>query len=174
MGPGQPESRPLKTKPMAWAAAFILLILNACAVGPPLSETHGELPEASEGMGRIYFYRTDIPLLTALEPAVIVNSKLVGHSQHATVFYRDAMPGRYEVFLESDTENVLKFTIASGQVQFIKTFIDLEITGTELAIELVEEELGRQEVHSLTLLEPVETEEIEEKPPLDGRTPDWG
>ncbi|MEM7171505.1 MAG: DUF2846 domain-containing protein [Pseudomonadota bacterium] len=139
-------------------ALLAILTVGACSVGPPITESYGSLPEPEDGKGRIYFYRTNVPLLMALEPAIIVNQKLVGHARHATVFFQDTLPGRYEVFLESDRGNVLSFTIGAGQLRFVRTYVDFTITGTELTLELVEEDKGRLDAESLTMQEPAPTD----------------
>jgi hypothetical protein len=58
-------------------------------------------------MARIFFYRTENPFLIALEPEIVVNGKAVGRAIHGDAFYRDAKPGRYEIFLAGDHFNIV-------------------------------------------------------------------
>lgn len=134
--------------------AIAAMALAACASGPTIKDTLGELPGPPAGHARIYFYRTAIPFLVAVQPDIIVNSKKVGTSTFGAVFYRDALPGRYEVFLTSDKDNPLSLTAVAGQSYFVKTVVGLGISGSKLVAEMVEEERAQQEVKEMTLVDP--------------------
>ncbi len=94
-----------------------------------------------------------MPFLIALQPAFVVNAKAVGRAVHDEVFYRDAFPGRYQVFMASDPETVLSFTLEEGEVKFVKAVIDFSITGSRISAALVEEKTGRQEIGDRPILE---------------------
>lgn len=98
------------------------------------------------GKGRIYFYRSDLPVMLALAPEVIVNGRRVGESAYESVFYRDARPGRYEVFLASDPDAPVYFDLAAGDLRFVKTVVDVGLGGTSLSAALVEEAKARREI----------------------------
>ncbi len=97
------------------------------------------------GMARIFFYRTENPFLVALEPEIVVNGKAIGRAVHGQAFYRDAKPGRYEVFLSGDRDNVLRFLVAPGERVFVKTEVDFNIVGSHLTAVRVLESTGRPE-----------------------------
>ena len=144
---------------LAWAALLgLCLALAACARGVPPQGTLAleQVPAPAAGSGRIYFYRTDVPLLVAVEPDVIVNGRKVGTSVFERVFYRDAKPGRYEVFLTSDEDSPVYFTLAAGETRYVKAVIDLGVTGTRLRPELVEEAEARSAIAKQKVTAPAE------------------
>lgn len=142
---------------VAVAPLLALLLVGGCTQtsGPSLNEQYGGVPLPPEGLGRIYVYRGDFPMFSALAPDVIINGQKVGEAAFASLFHRDAKPGRYEAFLTSDEENPVYFYLAAGQSQFLKAFIDLRVTGTKIALELVPEAQGRGEVADLNTEDPV-------------------
>ena len=138
-------------------SALLLLVLGGCAQNgsepSPLAESATsptiDLPSPPPpGQGRIYFYRSDLPLMVALAPEVIVNGRQIGEAAYEAVFYRDALPGRYEVFLASSPEEPIYFSLAAGDLRFVKTVVDIGLTGTSLTAELVEEAKARREIEA--------------------------
>jgi hypothetical protein len=131
---------------------LLTALLSACAstVEPETAEVRFTAPE---GKARIYFYRTGVPFLIALQPVFVVNAKAVGRAVHDEVFFRDAFPGRYQVFMASDPETVLSFTLEEGELKFVKAVIDFSITGSRISAALVEEKTGRQEIGDRPILE---------------------
>ena len=113
----------------------VLVVADDQPIGPP-----------PPGLGRIYFYRTDLPLMVALAPDIVVNGRRVGGAGYDQVFFRDARPGRYEVFLATDPENPVYLTLAAGELRFVKTAVDIGLGGTKLSAELVEEAAARREI----------------------------
>ena len=103
---------------------------------------------------RLYFYRPNDSLFPAVRPEVIINGHKVGVSVVGEAFYRDAQPGRYEIFLTSDDEDLLTVTLTQGQTQYVRTSIAMGWLGPRLAPTSVEPELGELEVQSLVLVEP--------------------
>lgn len=134
------------------------MLLTSCAVTdePPaavLETAAGPAPIASPspappGQGRIYFYRSDLPVMLALAPEVIVNGRRVGEAAYESVFYRDAQPGRYEVFLASDPDEPIYFSLAAGDLRFVKTVVEIGLAGTSLSAELIEEAKARREIEA--------------------------
>jgi hypothetical protein len=142
----------MKRRGSIWLVVILTALLSACAttVEPQTVEVRFVAPE---GKARIYFYRTGVPFLIALQPAFVVNSKAVGRAVHDEVFYRDAFPGRYQIFMASDPENVISLTLEEGEVKFVKAVIDFSITGSRISAALVEEKTGRQEIGDRPILE---------------------
>ena len=128
---------------------FLLLALAGCAGNSALGGrlvTPETLPLPPEGMARIYFYRTDSPFLIAKEPEVVVNGVAVGRIIYGEAFFRDARPGRYEAFIASDPENVLRFNVNPGDVVFIKAETIFSLGDSRLTGTNIPPEEGRQEV----------------------------
>jgi hypothetical protein len=124
------------------------LLLVACAAPRGPGETAAlavRVLEPPPGLARIFFYRTENPFLIALEPEVVVNGRAVGRSVHGQAFYRDAKPGRYEIFLAGDTDNVVRFSAAPGERIYVKTEIDFNLVGSHLTAVRVDESTGRPE-----------------------------
>jgi hypothetical protein len=139
------------------AVACAGLLLSACAGagGPDLKPVPAAgLPAPEGGQGRIVFYRPRASLFPAVDPQVIVNGRLVGDSLDGVVFYRDAWPGDYEVFLTSDRDNPVVFTLGPGESLYVRTSIGFGLTGPRLAPELVNETHARREIRGLGLIEP--------------------
>jgi len=139
--------------------AAVLLAACAAATGPSLKQQFGGLPEPPAGMGRLYVYRTAVPWMVALEPEVIVNGKSIGVARYDRFFFRDARPGRYEVFLTSDPEEPVYFSLAPGEARFVKAVVRWTITGTKLTGALIDEAEGRREVETLKTVEESETQD---------------
>lgn len=142
----------MKRRGSIWLVVLLTALLSACTstVEPESAAVRFAAPE---GKARIYFYRTGVPFLIALQPVFVVNAKAVGRAVHDEVFYRDAFPGRYQVFMASDPETVLSFTLEEGEVKFVKAVIDFSITGSRISAALVEEKTGRQEIGDRPILE---------------------
>ena len=138
-------------RPIAALLPLLFTLLAACTQpgGPSLNQRYGGVPPPPEGLGRLYVYRDDFPLFPAVAPDVIVNGRKVGEAAFASLFYRDAAPGRYEAFLTSDEENPVYFYLAAGQSRFLKAAIDLRVTGAKIVLELVPEAQGREEAADL-------------------------
>jgi hypothetical protein len=134
------------------ALAGVVLALAACSSpGPPVTEVPAALGAPPEGKGRIYFFRREGPILSAIEPAVVVNDQRVGVSHPGDVFYRDARPGRYVVFLSTDAENPVEFTISAGERRYVETAIDWSVLDTRLTARLVEADEALEAMSPLTL-----------------------
>lgn len=141
---------------IALLCLIALPLLAACVThGRPVSTTMAEIaaePPAS-GLGRIYFYRQEEPFLAAVEPRIIVNGKWVGTARYGEVFFRDALPGRYEVFSTDNDDDVVSFTLAEGETVYIKTAPKLDGISTLLTASKVAAETGAEEIAELELVQ---------------------
>lgn len=115
--------------------ALLLLLAAPRAGATELAAVAIEAPPPE--LARIYFYRQSEPLLIAFEPAVIVNGRAVGSLGLGDIFYRDAKPGRYEVFLEDDTQNVVELLLAPGEIGYIRATLHIGFGTTRLTAERV-------------------------------------
>lgn len=143
----------------AWRGGLMVvlaaLLLAGCASsGPMVSEVPGARAEPPPGKARLYFYRTELPLFTALQPQIIVNSRAVGSSIYGEAFYRDAFPGGYHVYLADDPDDSLTFKVRAGETAYVKTDIFYGIGSNRLTLKLVEPKTGREEIAGKTLVDP--------------------
>lgn len=111
-------------------------------------------PDLRAHQARLYFYRPNDSLFPAIRPDVIINGRKVGRSVVGEAFYRDAQPGRYEIFLTSDDEERVTVTLAPGETRYIRTTIVLSWLGPHLSPASVEADQGERELKGLTLVEP--------------------
>ncbi|MEX2409549.1 MAG: hypothetical protein WD489_10620 [Rhodovibrionaceae bacterium] len=135
---------------------MLLPLLAGCVTkGAPLSATAAEIAaaEPASGLGRIYFYRERDAFLGAIEPGIVVNGKRVGTARYGEIFFRDALPGRYEVFSTHNDDTTAAFALAEGESVYIKTAPRLDGLCTELTAVLVDPETGAAEAGGLDLVQ---------------------
>lgn len=117
------------------ALAALLLVLGFRPPAQAATPFFVEPPPPA--LARIYFYRQAKPLMVALTPEVIVNGKSVGDLSMGEVFFRDARPGRYRVFLSGDPAHVLEFTLAEGEIAFVRATLRLGLGSTRISAERI-------------------------------------
>lgn len=133
-------------------AAPVLALLLALLCSSAQAATEPQPIEAPPPeLARIYFYRQAQPLMVALSPDVIVNGKAVGDLSLGEVFYRDARPGRYRVFLSGDPDHVVELSLAAGQIGFVRCTLRIGLGSTRLSAESVAEAEARQEIGNIGL-----------------------
>ncbi len=113
-------------------------------------------------LARIYFYRQPAPLLIALAPDVVVNGRSVGSIGMGDVFFRDAKPGRYQVFLSADTEHVIELTLSPGEISYVRATLRVGLGTTRLSAERINAVVALQEInemdHPVEQAEPKQTQ----------------
>ncbi len=153
---GQSHLSPVRLTALVALLLCAVALLAACAgetrAPSRLADSVAVLPEPNPDQGRIYFYRPRGLLFSAVEPDVIVNDRKVGVSVQGQVFYRDAYPGDYEIFLTSDSERFLILSLEAGQTRFVRTSLAFSLLPPRLTPKLVKQAQGRQEVQNLTLV----------------------
>lgn len=115
---------------LALLASLVLAVPTRAADAPAIQPPPPEL-------ARIYFYRQAQPLMVALVPDVIVNGKAVGDLSIGEVFFRDARPGRYRVFLSGDAEHVVELSLGAGDISFVRCTLKIGFGTTRLSAESV-------------------------------------
>ena len=130
-------------------------LLAGCATGPSVSDLGARIPPIPQQMGRIWFYRSGTPFGAAVQPAILVNGSKVGDAVPGGAFWRDAMPGNYEVSTSTEVENKLTFTLAAGEVRFVETHIVPGILVGRIVPRLVQPEQGREDIASKSLTSPL-------------------
>ena len=138
------------------AVAVAAAWLTACSSGLELAhQPHAASPpDLGNDQARLYFYRPRESLFPAVRPSVIVNGRKAGLSVVGEAFYRDAQPGRYEIFLTSDDDERLTLTLEPGEVHYVRTSIAMGWLGPHLAPTAVEADQGAREIARLRLVEP--------------------
>jgi hypothetical protein len=130
--------------------------LTACSIPLEVRDrpAAGLPPALRADQARLYFYRPNESLFPAIRPEVIINGRKVGLSVVGEAFYRDARPGRYEIFLTSDDDDRLTVILVPGEVHYVRTSIVLTWLGPHLSPTSVEAEQGELELQGLVLVEP--------------------
>jgi hypothetical protein len=144
------------------AKAVLLLalagpLLAACVTsGKPAAQTTSAAVAAAPpaGEARLFFYREKFALLGAIEPDVVVNDKRVGTSRAGEAFYRDALPGRYQIYTSHNPDHVVEVRVEAGEEAFIKVEARLQSLNSKLTAVLMDPQLGAQEMEELILIEP--------------------
>ena len=104
---------------------FIVLTLMACSTGRQYDYLESDLPKVAPGEGRIYFYRLDTTIGWENEPDILLNGEKVGRSVTGQFFYVDAKSGNYEVTCAESPEKTATFSLARGDVVYIRTGYDV-------------------------------------------------
>jgi hypothetical protein len=136
----------MKIRAVAAVAIATSMLLSACATsGPKFSEMASSMSAATQGMGRIYFYRTTV-LGAAVQPAVRLNGEVVGKAVPNGFFYADRPAGNYQVATETEVERKLTFTLDAGQVRYVRLNISMGFFVGHVYGELVDEAKGQAEI----------------------------
>ena len=107
------------------------------------------LSAPQEGMARVVFYRPEEAFLVAVKPRIVVNGKSAGAIAMGTAFYRDAVPGFYNVHLEHEDDDAVIVQAKAGDVVFLRTRLAWAFLGYELRVEEVKPETGLAEARIL-------------------------
>lgn len=130
--------------------AFAGLVLVGCASGPTFSKISSTLPNLSNDMGRIYFYRASSPVGAAVQPSIRLNGEKVGDSEPGGVFYKDVRPGNYEVATSTEVTRKLTFTVAAGQTRYVETSVGFGFAVGRVHANLVEPDVGKAAIQDLS------------------------
>ncbi|WP_053005573.1 DUF2846 domain-containing protein [Kiloniella spongiae] len=137
-----------------FAIISTLLILTACGASKRAKPITGSLPAISPENARIYFYRSQVPFLAAVEPEFLVNGKSVGFVKINQVLYRNAQPGNYEIKISSDIENPISILLKPGETRFFKAYGTTSIIRSYHAIKEIAEDAALKEIQGQKLLAP--------------------
>ena len=132
----------------------LILTVSACGVSRKAQPITGGLPVLTDSSARIYFYRSKVPFLAAIEPVFLVDGKSVGKAVMNQVIYRDAKPGEYKITISSDQENAIALSLKPGQAKYIKAYGTTSVVRTYHAIKEVGEEEALKELKGQKLLAP--------------------
>ena len=138
-----------KIAPNRLARRDVIVALAAAALLSACQTTRGQavarlaLPLAppKQGLSGIYFYRKEGTLFRAVEPQVIVNGTSVGISRPGEAFFRDAKPGRYQVFSTAEPNEVIYLDARAERL----SFVEMEVVFTGLGWQLLPVERSQRE-----------------------------
>jgi hypothetical protein len=85
----------------------------------------GKIPPLSAEQGRVYFYRSGMPVGMAVQPGIVLNGETVGNSQPGGFFFVDRAPGTYEASCATEAEHKLSFVLAPGEEKYVRTSITM-------------------------------------------------
>jgi hypothetical protein len=104
------------------AAVAVLLLLSAAAVAqPPAAPYLNAAPPP--GMARIWFFRDLNPNETLAMAYIRLNGAAAGVSEAGGAFYRDVVPGRYHISVDSyveDRHNEADVSLAPGMEAYAR------------------------------------------------------
>jgi hypothetical protein len=140
-------------------ALVVLLLLAGCAStrGPDYYGTTRQTEQPAD-VARIYFVRPETSFMMAAEPIVVVNGRRVGTLRNGEAFYRDARPGRYEVYLTSSEDDVIELELAAGEQAYVRSDIEWRLLGFRLIAEPVEPEEGARLLAAVPLVTGLEAD----------------
>ena len=117
------------------AATAILLTAGNCTSLPPTSSV--AIPPIAAGEARLWFYRDGGPHETSQRPYLRLNGQIAGISEPNGAFYRDVVPGRYSVtvdsYLGSHFDQFTGIDLAAGQEAYVKVLSQEQRVGGERA-----------------------------------------
>jgi hypothetical protein len=134
------------------AAAFITMLVSACASGPKYTEVQSSIPAISADKGRIYFYRSGNIFGSGIQPSVMLNGVKVGDSVPGGFFFVDRDPGNYEVLLSTEVDRKATFTLARGQQQHVRMSVTLGAIVYRVYPELVDGPTALGELRDLSYI----------------------
>ncbi len=141
------------------AAALFLLLLAGCVAtrGPDYYGLKTQAAQPPE-LARIYFVRPDNAFMIAAEPVVVVNGRRVGTLRNGEAFYRDARPGRYEIYLSTSQDDVVEVAVTAGERAYVRSDIEWRLLGFRLVAEPVDADEGARLVAAVPLVTGLEAD----------------
>jgi hypothetical protein len=129
-------------------ALTAVTVLAGCASGPEFSKAQEGLTPLAPTKGRIFIYRST-SLGAAIQPDVRVNGEVVGTSKGNGIFYVDRDPGNIEVVIGTEVEKHLTFTLAAGNVRYVKCDVNMGLFVAHIVPILVDEKDAKKEISDL-------------------------
>ena len=120
-------------------------VFTGCASGVKFADMRNSLTELRPGSGRIYIYRTAV-MGAAIQPDVFLNDEKVGKAVPQGFFYLDREPGEYKARASTEVKRTLSFTLAPGQIRYIRLDISIGLFVGHVSPVLVEEEKAMKEI----------------------------
>jgi len=129
-------------------------ILGGCATsGRTYTEMASAPPRLASGTGRIYFYRSGIPVGIAVQPDIYVSGTKVGSAVPNGFFYVDRPPGKYEISAKTEVEEKITVTLAAGETKYVQFYLSPGIMLPHANLNPVTREKAEQEMADLRKVE---------------------
>ena len=101
-------------------------------------------------MGRIYFYRSSVPVGLAVQPDININGVKVGSAVPNGFFFVDRPPGKYEISAKTETEEKVTVTLLAGETKYIQFYLSPGILLPHANLNPVAREKAEQEMADLS------------------------
>jgi len=102
------------------AAACLLSIVGAClfgcATGPTYTSVQSQVPAVAAGKGRVFFYRANQWVGSAIQPGILVDGQRVGTAVPNGYFFVDLPPGMHIISCERQTATI---NLLAGQSRYV-------------------------------------------------------
>ena len=113
---------------MKWAPLGVIVVISGCAAtGPKYVDIATAFPAIGEGQGRIYFFRSDSMVGAAVQPAIKLNSLVIGKSEPGGFFFVDRPSGNYTVSTTTEVENSIAFNLEPKETKYIRTSVSMGV-----------------------------------------------
>jgi hypothetical protein len=133
----------------ALAAAAVLLV-SGCATGIKHDQMAASMPNLKQGDGRIYFFRSTSMMGAAIQPDIRLNGQVVGQSKPGGFFFVDRPAGNYVASASTETEKTVSFTLAPGEIKYVRSSMGLGVLVYRAILELETPEKARAEIGPLS------------------------
>lgn len=118
--------------------------LVSCASGMKYTQLVSQIPTVQPNVGRIFFYRDRSMAGALIQADIKLNGEVVGRSVPGGVFYVDKPPGNYEVTCTTEAQRSVTFTLAAGEVRYVRTKIAFGVLVGRLHPVLEDEEQAQK------------------------------
>jgi hypothetical protein len=156
-------------------ATLVFVLLAGCAAtSRDYYGATAERPQTGD-LGRIFFVREAQDFMMAAELTVVVNGKRVGTLRNGEAFYRDAKPGRYEVYVASAPDDVVEFRLGPGERAYVGAETAWRMLGFRFVAKPLEPGEGQALVAAVPLVTGLEADlqradpepvDVDPRPPL--------
>lgn len=128
----------------------LAVVLTGCASGVKHKDMQASIPAIKADSGRIFFYRSSSMFGAAIQPNILLDGKVVGESQPGGFFFVDSSVGNHEVSTSTEVEKKVTFTLAKGEVKYVKTSVSFGALVGRIIPELVNAAEGEKELADLS------------------------
>jgi len=128
----------------------LAIVLGGCASGVKHKDMASSIPTLEADKGRIYFYRSASMMGAAIQPSIKLDGVQVGESKPGGFFFVDSAAGNHEVMCSTEVDKKLTFTLAKGEVKYVKTSISFGVLVGRVIPELVSSKEAQKELPELS------------------------
>ena len=129
--------------------AVSLFGVGCVGSGPKYSEYSSQIADLNPESSRIFFYRKNNFVGSAVQPQIKLDGKFVGKSQPNGFFYVDAEPGDHQVSAKTEVEKKLSIRLSKGQVGYVRSSPALGLLIGRINLQIVEEAKALNEMQHL-------------------------